>query len=144
MDSYPADYMIFHDTPPAEVDGNGGRHWYARGQNFVLAYSDCIGSMTTRRAGQPDEWMLLLPGRDTRARISAGACVVATALFFATALPTYAFAWHKTGKPLFPFLNTRIHSPPEIPLRGRGFSVIAQNRISTSRSPPQAMSRNGQ
>src|SRR5215475_13303643 len=70
-ESYPADYVVFHEAAPAEVDGDGCQHWYARGQNFVLAYSDCAGSMTARRAGQPDEWMLLLPGRDTSARVTA-------------------------------------------------------------------------
>jgi len=27
---YPADYVVFHDAPPAEVDPGGSRHWYAR------------------------------------------------------------------------------------------------------------------
>jgi hypothetical protein len=69
--SYPADYVIFHDAPPAEQDSAGGRHWYARGQNFVVGYSDCAGAMRVRREGQPDEWMLLLPGAQTTARITA-------------------------------------------------------------------------
>lgn len=77
--SYPADYVVFHDTPPAEVDGGGSRHWYARGQNVVVGYCDCAGSVWLRRAAQPDEWMLLLPGRDTSARITAGGRVVLTA-----------------------------------------------------------------
>ncbi|MBO0833271.1 MAG: hypothetical protein J2P29_15015 [Actinobacteria bacterium] len=70
--SYPADYVIFSDAPPAEQDSVGSRHWYARGQNFVIGYSECAGSMTARRTGQPDEWMLLLPGSDTSARVTAG------------------------------------------------------------------------
>src|ERR1700733_5090615 len=36
------------------------------------------------------------------------------------------------------------HPPPDTPLRGRGLPVIDQNRISISRMPPQAISRNGQ
>src|ERR1700689_80892 len=36
------------------------------------------------------------------------------------------------------------HSPPDTPLRGSGLPVIDQNRISISRMPPQAISRNGQ
>lgn len=85
--SYPADYVVFHDAPPAEVDGNGSRHWYARGQNFVVGYSDCAGSMTVGRAGQPDEWMLLLPRRDTLARISAGGEVAHTAGYSLAVIP---------------------------------------------------------
>jgi hypothetical protein len=84
---YPADYVVFHDAPPAEVDPGGSRHWYARGQNFVVAYSDCAGTMTARRSGQPDEWMLLLPGRDTRARISAGGEVAHTAGYSLAVIP---------------------------------------------------------
>jgi hypothetical protein len=84
---YPADYVVFHDVAPAEVDGNGSRHWYARGQHLVVAYSDCAGSMTARRAGQPDEWMLLLPGRDTRARIFAGGEVAHTAGYSLAVIP---------------------------------------------------------
>ncbi|HXW86676.1 MAG TPA: hypothetical protein VEJ42_00305 [Streptosporangiaceae bacterium] len=69
--SYPADYVLFHDEPPARHDHDGSRHWYARGQNFVVGYSDCGDGMTVRRAGQPDEWILLLPGATTSARITA-------------------------------------------------------------------------
>src|SRR5271170_1728646 len=36
------------------------------------------------------------------------------------------------------------HSPPDTPLRGSGLAVIDQNRISISRIPPHAISRNGQ
>lgn len=85
--SYPADYVVFHDAVPAEVDDVGSRHWYARGQHFVIAYSDCAGSMTAHRASQPDEWMLLLPGRDTRARISAGGEVAHTAGYSLAVIP---------------------------------------------------------
>jgi hypothetical protein len=69
------------------VDNNGSRHWYARGQNFVIAYSDCTGSMTVRRADQPDEWMLLLPDRGTLARISAGGEVAHTAGYSLAMIP---------------------------------------------------------
>jgi hypothetical protein len=71
--NYPADYVIFRDLPPVQQDSGGSRHWYGRGQNFVVAYSDCAGPVSLNRAAadQPDEWMLLLPGSDTRARIEA-------------------------------------------------------------------------
>ena len=85
--SYPADYVVFHDAAPAEVGGDGSRHWYARGQHFVVAYSDCAESMTARRADQPDEWMLLLPGRDTEAGISAGGEVAYTAGYCLAVIP---------------------------------------------------------
>lgn len=74
--SYPADYVIFHDAAPAAEDRDGGRHWYARGQNFVVGYSDCADGMTVRRVGQPDEWMLLLPWFATSARITCDGTMV--------------------------------------------------------------------
>ncbi len=69
--SYPADYVVFRDAPPTAEDSSGSRHWYARGQNFVVGYSDCAGAMTVRRTRQPDEWVLLLPGAQISANITA-------------------------------------------------------------------------
>ncbi|HEY2017070.1 MAG TPA: bifunctional glycosyltransferase family 2/GtrA family protein [Bryobacteraceae bacterium] len=39
------------------------------------------------------------------------ACALALFLLLGTALPSYAIAYQKTGNPIFPFLNPRIHSP---------------------------------
>jgi hypothetical protein len=85
--SYPADYVIFHDAAPAAEDVAGGRHWYARGQNFVVGYSECAGAMTVRRTGQPDEWMLLLPGAETSARITAAGQVTHAAGYSLVVIP---------------------------------------------------------
>lgn len=41
----------------------------------------------------------------------AAVCALALFLLLATALPTYAIAYEKTGNPIFPFLNQKIHSP---------------------------------
>lgn len=38
-------------------------------------------------------------------------CVFALLLLVMTASPTYAIAYEKTGNPIFPFLNQKIHSP---------------------------------
>ena len=38
-------------------------------------------------------------------------CAAALGLLLATGLPTYAIAYAKTGNPIFPFLNNRMHSP---------------------------------
>src|SRR5580658_9907632 len=46
--------------------------------------------------------------------------------------------------PKMQLTKTSAHSPPDTPLRGSGLPVIDQNRISSSRMPPQAISRNGQ
>ncbi|HUI53674.1 MAG TPA: glycosyltransferase family 39 protein [Bryobacteraceae bacterium] len=39
------------------------------------------------------------------------ACALAAVLLVAAAAPTYAIAWWKTGNPIFPFLNEKLHSP---------------------------------
>jgi hypothetical protein len=85
--SYPADYVIFRAAPPAAVDADGSKHWYARGQNFVVGYAECAGDMTLGRVSQPDEWMLLLPGTQTSARIAAGDQVTNTAGYCLAVIP---------------------------------------------------------
>ncbi|HEY2507833.1 MAG TPA: hypothetical protein VGI58_15055 [Streptosporangiaceae bacterium] len=70
MANYPADYVVFHQVPPTRADGDGTRHWHARGQNFVVAYLESGSSGVRLQRTQPDEWMLLLPEADARARIT--------------------------------------------------------------------------
>jgi hypothetical protein len=85
--SYPADYVTFRDAPPAAADAAGSKHWYARGQNFVVGYTDCAGDMTLGRVSQPDEWMLLLPDPQTSARIAASDQVTNTAGYCLAVIP---------------------------------------------------------
>ncbi|HXZ65963.1 MAG TPA: hypothetical protein VEH05_14565 [Streptosporangiaceae bacterium] len=85
--SYPADYVLFHDAPPAAQDSAGSRHWYARGQNFVVGYSECADGMTVRRSRQPDEWMVLLPGATTSASITAAGQVTKAPGYCLAVLP---------------------------------------------------------
>jgi len=55
-----AEYAKFYETPPTE-NQNGARTWYARGQNFIIAYSDADKGAALSRADQPDEYVVLLP-----------------------------------------------------------------------------------
>jgi hypothetical protein len=55
-----ADYARFYDQPPQEM-APGCRTWYARGQNFLVAYSDAESGAVLAREAQPDEYCLLLP-----------------------------------------------------------------------------------
>lgn len=66
-----AEYVRFGELPPAD---SGAHHqtWYARGQNFVVAYSRARSGAVFERALQPDEYMLLLPARGAGARVVAG------------------------------------------------------------------------
>ena len=67
-----AEYAKFYETAPQENDDNG-RTWYARGQNYVIAYSETKPGACFTRAGQADEYVVLLPDAATSAKISAGA-----------------------------------------------------------------------
>jgi len=44
-------------------------------------------------------------------RRPAAVCALALLLLVATAAPTYAIAYYKTGNPIFPFNNRKLHSP---------------------------------
>lgn len=65
----PTEYVRFHDVDPVEKNA-ASRTWLARGQNFVVAYSEVQHGARFARANQPDEWVLLLPEERTRTRVS--------------------------------------------------------------------------
>jgi hypothetical protein len=69
---YGAEYGLFYRDPPQDDDGNG-RTWYTRGQNFIVAYSEAAQGAVFARADQPDEYVALVPDRDTPVIASAGA-----------------------------------------------------------------------
>jgi len=64
-----ASYAKFYETPP-QVEVPGERTWVARGQNFVVAYSEVAAGTTLERPGdQADEYFLLLPDPAASVRI---------------------------------------------------------------------------
>jgi hypothetical protein len=65
-----AEYVKFHRIEPAE-SGSTARTWYARGQNFVVAYSEVEAPTAYTRETQHDEYVLLLPEVDTVATVVA-------------------------------------------------------------------------
>jgi hypothetical protein len=66
-----AEYARFYASEPQETDG-ASRTWYARGQNLVVAYTDGKAGLELKRSGQPDEYMILIPARETRLSVTAG------------------------------------------------------------------------
>ncbi len=48
----------FHEQPP-QATTPGARHWYARGQNFLVGHIDAQESEPLVRTDQPDEYALL-------------------------------------------------------------------------------------
>ncbi len=66
-----AEYALFESTPPQHwvpVE----KTWIARGQNFIVAYTQASPGARLERTGQIDEYMLLIPRRDVPVSIEAG------------------------------------------------------------------------
>ncbi|HEV2575376.1 MAG TPA: hypothetical protein VGU72_26820 [Beijerinckiaceae bacterium] len=65
-----ADYARFYSEPPQDNEPLA-RTWYARGQNFLVAFSDVKAGAKLARPNHPDEYCVLLPDAATGARLSA-------------------------------------------------------------------------
>ena len=70
LDFAGADYGLFYDMAPRMV-ANGAQTWLTRGQNFLVGHSQVEAGGSLSRPGQPDEYVLLLPDRDTPAIVEA-------------------------------------------------------------------------
>jgi hypothetical protein len=64
-----AEYVKFYELSPLD-ESSSERTWYARGQNFVVAYSEAGAGAALTRADQPDEYMLLVLDAATRVEVS--------------------------------------------------------------------------
>ncbi len=65
-----ADYARFYAEEPQQA-GNGFKTWLARGQNFIVAYSDVEAGAALERQAQPDEYCLILPEETLGATVTA-------------------------------------------------------------------------
>lgn len=65
-----SEHVQFRDVPPVEKTGDVST-WYARGQNFVVGYSEVDGTATFGRTGQPDEYVVLLADDSLTAHVTA-------------------------------------------------------------------------
>ena len=65
-----ADYGLFYETGP-QIVADGARTWLTRGQNFLVGQSEVDAGGSLSRPNQPDEYVLLLPDRDTPAVVEA-------------------------------------------------------------------------
>lgn len=68
----PAQFLDLSVLEPDEISGRGSRTWWLRGQNFALAYTQAVPGETLERAGQPDEYVVLLPYDTAAAKVVAG------------------------------------------------------------------------
>ena len=64
-----AEYVRFHELPPGE-SGQGSHSWYARGQNFVISYTEAGPGSVLTRENQLDEYVVLVPERGVEVTIS--------------------------------------------------------------------------
>ncbi len=83
-----AEYEKFYETAPRDDDASG-LSWYARGQNFIVAYSRAAPGGTFSRTGQVDEYAVLVPDTDTAVEIEAGGETVS--------VPGYSLAFVPPG-----------------------------------------------
>lgn len=65
-----SEHVKFHELPPVEETPQV-KTWYARGQNFVVGYSEVDGTATFTRSGQPDEYVVLLADDALSASVEA-------------------------------------------------------------------------
>ena len=61
--------MVLHFAPPQET-GPNGKTWYARGQNFIIAYAEPEKGAVYAREAQPDEYVVLVPDSKTAIEIT--------------------------------------------------------------------------
>jgi hypothetical protein len=66
-----AEYAKFYETEP-QIKDDKTSTWLARGQNFIIAFSELTGDAAFERKTQLDEYVLLLPDKSTTAVIETG------------------------------------------------------------------------
>jgi hypothetical protein len=66
----PASYGLYYQDSPVDDDANG-RGWYTRSQNLIVHWIEAKPGATFSRAGQVDEYMIVLPDDDTPYEASA-------------------------------------------------------------------------
>jgi hypothetical protein len=79
-------YARFYETAARET-GPDHRTWYARGQNFVVCYSEVEPGAVFERKGQVDEYVLLLHEADMAATVEANGETVEVPGYTITMIP---------------------------------------------------------
>ncbi len=79
-------YARFYAAPP-QIEEALHRTWIARGQNFVVAYSEAEAGAVFARAGQVDEYVLLLPETGSAATVEANGETLEIGGFTITMIP---------------------------------------------------------
>jgi hypothetical protein len=64
-----AEYGKFYEQPPSETNALS-KTWWMRGQNFFIAYSEAEDGGVFTRKDQVDEYVLLLPDKESKAVVT--------------------------------------------------------------------------
>jgi hypothetical protein len=84
------------------------------GKRFLYLAAVLAGTAIATKVGGMAFLAVVIPfavWEARRHRKSVAVCAVALLLLLLAALPTYGIAWHKTGNPVFPFMNQKFPSP---------------------------------
>lgn len=81
-----ATYARFYEEPP-QKRGDHERSWYARGQNFVVCYSEVEPGAVFERSGQVDEYVLLLHDPEMSVTVEANGETVEVPGYTITMVP---------------------------------------------------------
>ena len=75
----------WYEDPP-QVDSAVEQSWYMRGQSMLVAYTKAKPGCVLARDDQPDEYMVLLPAKETVVEIAASRNVKPTQIALAWCL----------------------------------------------------------
>jgi hypothetical protein len=67
-----AQYLALYDTEPTLVSDAGSKTWQVRGQHLMLSWTQAVAGERLVRAGQPDEYAVLLYSESAPVRVTAG------------------------------------------------------------------------
>jgi len=109
--------LFVEDTMATMVLGTVSAIWAfgeTRRTGFLYAAAILGGTALSVKLGALSFLLFALPfliWEIAKLRPPVAACALALFLFLIAGLPPYAVAWWKTGNPIFPFRNEKIHSP---------------------------------
>jgi hypothetical protein len=109
--------LFVENTMAAMVFGALAALWSfseTKRRGFLYAAMVLGGTALAVKAGSASFLAVALPfavSELAKLRKAPASCVLAVALFLVAGVPAYGIAWWKTGNPIFPFKNEKIHSP---------------------------------
>ena len=94
-----AEFGLYYEEGP-QITDDRAKTWLTRGQNFMVAYTESEPGAVLERKGQPDEFVLLLPDKETPVTIEAGAESVDVAGYSLVIIPPgdSRITLHKGGR----------------------------------------------